>query len=181
MGLEFREAAFQITAKNSQQVRTGMIMNIQTGFQNIPNEKKTYSMMISDTLLIGATGNLTITTASKEASEISYIFKDPAEPSSPKKLKRENPSPAKTKILPTKVRGEDVQVASNEMKRKNHQKQLAAETQQRGLIKYSGVAAPQQEAAVLFKKYESYRKETQLPKQTIGKSLEIYNSRKLQV
>lgn len=166
MGLEFRESAFQITSKCSQKVTQGMVINVQTGFQNIPNDKKKYALMLADTIIVTSAGTLTLTPTSKEASEISYIFKDPVAEPEMKKAKRENPSPNKNKLLPSKIRGEEMPGTSDVMKRTQQQKQLASQVHQRGLMKFSGSTEDKEEQAVVYKKYESYRKETQLSKNT---------------
>jgi len=55
---------------------------------------------------------------------------------------------------------------SADQRRRLHQQQLAAQKQSEGLQRFSGGNGAQQtQAKAIFKRYESYRKETQLPKQ----------------
>lgn len=55
---------------------------------------------------------------------------------------------------------------SADQRRRLHQQQLAAQKQSEGLSRFSGGnGATQTQAKTIFKRVESYRKESQLPKQ----------------
>ena len=63
MGLEFRESSYQLNAKNTKQVKEGMVLNVGMGFNNLdrtkfPNDskKKSYALFIADTVVVQARG-----------------------------------------------------------------------------------------------------------------------------
>jgi nucleosome binding factor SPN SPT16 subunit len=160
MGLEFRESLFQISAKCAQTVEPGMVLNLQTGFQNL-GDKKVYALLLADTLLTTATGVQILTPLSYSASEISYIFKDPTDtPAQPPK-----PRAAATTILPTKPRGEQPQ--STDASRQLLQTKLFTTLQAKGINRFTD-RGEGEEKVLEWKRFEAYRKEVQVPRQTAG-------------
>jgi nucleosome binding factor SPN SPT16 subunit len=76
--------------------------------------------------------------------------------------------PARGAILDKKLRNEkqNQDKQSNEMKRRAHQKQLAEARQNEGLKKFSGKTdGVDKEEKAVFRKFEAYRKDANLPKQ----------------
>ncbi|KAJ3089807.1 FACT complex subunit spt16 [Quaeritorhiza haematococci] len=74
----------------------------------------------------------------------------------------------KTAVLSSKLRGEERDEMSAEQRRRLHQKQLAQSKQAEGMARFgqAGEGVADKSKQVVFKKYESYRKESQLPRET---------------
>jgi len=183
-GIEFRESTYVIKNKNNRELKAGMIINLVLGLQNIEdttatNEKnKVYSLLLSDTIRITHDMAVVLTDAKKDFTEISFFFQSD-EPQDKKEVEvvkdrssRDVSPKVKTAIISAKTRGEENDEMSADQRRRLHQQQLAAQKQSEGLQRFSeGNGAQQTQAKTIFKRYESYRKETQLPKQI--RSLQI--------
>lgn len=75
--MEFREASYNITAKNERAIKPGMTFNVSVGFHNIdlPEDAKhkTFSLLLADTVLITPSGAEVLTDkATKSLGEITY-------------------------------------------------------------------------------------------------------------
>ncbi|KAJ3276374.1 FACT complex subunit spt16 [Terramyces sp. JEL0728] len=164
-GIEFRESNYLLGPKNSKPLKSGMVLNLVIGFQNLENKSsdpknKVYSLLLGDTVQVTDDEPTILTEVDKDLSVISYTFGEEDD--------------EETKIVEvTSKRGAilDSQLRKNESredslnKRAAHQKALAEKRHQEGLARYSGGkdgASEKQE--VTFKKFESYRKETLIPK-----------------
>ncbi|KAJ3213204.1 FACT complex subunit spt16 [Clydaea vesicula] len=173
MGIEFREAAYLLGPKNNRELRDGMIFSVSIGFQNLEvpeatDEKmKNYSLLLIDTVKI--TDDKCVVLTSDVTKETIYIFKDPeaeVADNEKKEEKKAEPPTRKTAILPSKLRGEEKPV-SNELQRKNHQKELAALRNEEGKKRFSAIGEKSgSDEKQVFKKFESYKKESQIPNET---------------
>jgi nucleosome binding factor SPN SPT16 subunit len=105
-GLEFRESAFQLSAKSEQVFRAGMVFNLALGLENLEDKDATdsrgkkYALFLADTLLIKEEGGAEVLTerAPKAWGDISYYLKDdddddegPSKSSSSKGKQRRDP------------------------------------------------------------------------------------------
>ena len=100
IGLEFRESSLRIKAGNPETVKAGMCFNVRIGGEDVVNkvketevnvnELKTFSMLLSDTVIIGeatgadagfaaTTSNLVVTPFSTEWSNVSFDMADAAD------------------------------------------------------------------------------------------------------
>ena len=100
IGLEFRESSLRIKAGNPETVKAGMCFNVRIGVEDVVNkvketevnvnELKTFSMLLSDTVIIGeatgadagfaaTTSNLVVTPFSTEWSNVSFDMADAAD------------------------------------------------------------------------------------------------------
>ncbi|CAO3701202.1 unnamed protein product [Rhizopus stolonifer] len=186
MGIEFREASYVLNAKNTRELKNGMILNVQVGFSDLENPKakdargKNYALMLVDTVRVTNDVPVVLTAdCSKKLNKISYFFdegedkekdeeKENDEKPGSSSTKRES-SIAKSAILRSKFRSEDQEDESKEQKRKEHQKQLFAQKLADGLAKYSESSGNDNgEEKPVFRRFESYRSETRLPRETKG-------------
>ncbi|EIE81524.1 hypothetical protein RO3G_06229 [Rhizopus delemar RA 99-880] len=196
MGIEFREANYVLNAKNTRELKNGMILNIQVGFSDLENPKakdergKVYALMLIDTVRVTNDAPIVLTAdCSKKLNKVSYFFdeaedreKDSEEKSQSTvskpvaTTKREGPV-TKSAILRSKFRSEDQEDESKEQKRKEHQKQLFAHKLAEGLAKYSEASGnDNDEEKRVFRRFESYRSEAKLPRE--AKSLKIVVDKK---
>jgi nucleosome binding factor SPN SPT16 subunit len=182
IGLEFRDSSFLLNAKNERVVPDNATFDITVGFQNLTNEAskdsktKTYSLLLTDTVKIVDGKAEVITEYTKNRSDVSFYFKDESENVKKEVLdlddevrpKREAsgtiPS-TNSKILKSKLRTEtknhDV---TDDTRQKQIQKTLHEKRQREGLQRFSDTSASDPNVRkVVFKKYESYIRETQIP------------------
>lgn len=187
MGIEFREASYVLNAKNTRELKNGMILNVQVGFSDLENPKakdargKNYALMLVDTVRVTNDVPVVLTAdCSKKLNKISYFFdegedkekdeeKENDEKSGSSSSTKRESSIAKSAILRSKFRSEDQEDESKEQKRKEHQKQLFAQKLADGLAKYSESSGNDNgEEKPVFRRFESYRSETRLPRETKG-------------
>eukprot|EP00891_Asterochloris_glomerata_P001119 jgi/Astpho2/1119/Aster-07668 len=83
MGLEFRESANMLNAKNDRKVQAGMVFNVVVGVQGLQtvwNKKTlTYALLVADTVVAqggGAKPEVLTSHAPKGWSDVAYYFKD---------------------------------------------------------------------------------------------------------
>ncbi len=153
---------------------------------------KTYSLSLIDTIRVTNSEPIILTEGNKAKSDISFFFKDDEEEeekkpdlgksssggresksksssaavsSAPKKRKNEDILAGQSKILKTKLRGETKnEDHDQEMIRKETQKKLHEKRQKEGLARFSAsdTINPDENRPV-FKRYESYVRDTQIP------------------
>ncbi|XP_047128886.1 FACT complex subunit SPT16 isoform X1 [Hydra vulgaris] len=122
-GIEFREGSLLLDSKHSQQIKTGMVFNVNIGFTNLKNKlakeeaNKTYSLFLGETVLVNEKEAATVlTTSKKQLKNIGMFLKDPEE------IEDEIvENGIDDRFLPEKKQRE----ISAEDKRKGHQKELA--------------------------------------------------------
>jgi nucleosome binding factor SPN SPT16 subunit len=148
MGLEFRESALAITAKNTREIKAGMVFNICTGFKNLeiqsPKDpkKKIYSIMLADTVKITKDeGSKVLTTSCpKELDKVAYYIEDDVDTKPTKKeTKRETKSSTtKSKSGPQTRRSSSTTAAPElttgrrtRQREKENKKDIAAEEKRR--------------------------------------------------
>ncbi|KAI8987435.1 FACT complex subunit-domain-containing protein [Mycotypha africana] len=196
MGIEFREANYVLNPKNSRELKSGMVLNVQVGFSDLENPKATdsrgqkYALMLIDTVRVTDDVPIVLTAdCSKKLNKISYFFdddedkdamdvdkKNPAATGPAATVKREA-AVTKSAILRSKLRNEDQEEESREQKRREHQKQLFAQKLAEGLARFSESSGQGDgEEKPVFRKFESYRSETKLPREV--RSLKIVIDKK---
>ncbi|KAG9301417.1 hypothetical protein G9A89_018089 [Geosiphon pyriformis] len=167
MGLEFREGNYILSPKNTRELKNGMILNLSLGFQGLVNENPTDEQITNERSAI-------LTDFSKKLDSVSYTFKDETE--SDQEAKKENKRPAKptetkksppkkSAVLRSKFRSEE-QHETPDQRRRQHQRELAAQKQAEGLARFAESDDPQtsQQQAV-FQKFESYKRDSSMPKE----------------
>ncbi|KAJ3295188.1 FACT complex subunit spt16 [Borealophlyctis nickersoniae] len=191
IGLDYRESQYVLSAKNEAELKSGMILNVLIGFQNLEKpggsdaRSKTYIANVNQPLTLYALqlgdivrvtdGAPTLLTESKKAeNDVSFEFKDEdEEPVEKVEVKKERangngkapPAPqGRRTALDKKLRDESERL-SNEQRRREHQKMLARQKQEEGLKRFSnGTGGGPSTEKAAFKKYESYKKEALLPR-----------------
>lgn len=140
MGIEFRESSLLISNKTTAVAKKGMVFNVAIGFSEMKNEQasdaegKIFALFVADTVLVHEEKGAEILTTNKKALKNAMILlKDEGDES-----EEEDEKPSKgdkdkkdemllgrgkrTVMIENKLRTD----ASNEDKRKLHQKELAA-------------------------------------------------------
>ncbi|KAF9205553.1 FACT complex subunit spt16 [Haplosporangium sp. Z 27] len=172
-GLEFRESSYLLNGKNTKELQRDMIFSLAVGFQDIENPKATdekakkYSLLIVDTIRITAEAPQILTVCDTNFSDISFFFQDPAEEEEEPTKKETTTSQraAKSAVLNTKFRSEQEE-ASKDQARKEHQKTLAEQKHAEGLERYGdGGSLKKDNQKSVFRKFESYKRESALPKE----------------
>ncbi|OAQ33302.1 metallopeptidase family M24 protein [Linnemannia elongata AG-77] len=172
-GLEFRESSYLLNSKNTKELQRDMIFSVSVGFQDIDNPKaedeqsKKYSLLLIDTVRVTQESPQLLTVCDTSLSDVSYFFKDPAEDEEEpvKKETGAHTRAAKSAVLNTKFRSE-VDEASKDQSRKEHQKLLADQKHAEGLERYGDAGSLKKDnAKSVFRKFESYKRESALPKE----------------
>ncbi|CDR42361.1 CYFA0S09e01970g1_1 [Cyberlindnera fabianii] len=189
IGLEFRDSSFLLNAKNERSIPEKATFDVTVGFNNLTNtstkdsKSKTYSLLLSDTVKIQDGKAVLLTEYLKNRSDVSFYFKDETEDVKKEvddlnddvKPKREpSASTVNSKILKSKLRTETKNHDENDdTRQKQIQKELHEKRQREGLQRFSDtVSTDADERKVVFKKYESYVRETQIP--SMVKDLRIH-------
>lgn len=188
MGIEFRDSTFVLNSKNERKLQNGQIISLTLGFSNLANDKalnpklKQYSLILTDTFKVSESEPILLTTYPKARSETSFYFKDDeptavkTENGGDKKLKSEKnikteknlaANEANSKILKSKLRHESsgADDSNNTEKiRQEIQSKLHEKRQHEGLARFSKADATDAlDFKPVFKKYESYVRESQIP------------------
>jgi nucleosome binding factor SPN SPT16 subunit len=177
IGIELKDSSFVLSGKNTRTLKDGMTLSVTTSFSDIINDKsqdsrsKNYSLLLTDTVRVPSrSGPVAVFTkdAASDMDSVEFYFKDEEEPT-PKKEKAKKPvsSIATSNIKSSRLRGADRKDAAKEeveARRRENQKQLAMRKQKEGLEKYTESTAGQNGVAQKqFKKFESYKRDNQLP------------------
>ncbi|ODV93662.1 hypothetical protein PACTADRAFT_18304 [Pachysolen tannophilus NRRL Y-2460] len=196
MGLDYKDSTLILNSKNERVLHEDSIININIGFQNLKDkENNVYSLLISDTVKVTKSEPILLTDLPKNRSEISFYFKDDNEDvkrevkdedklpnGKPKKISDRVKSEINTnsKILKSKLRTETKNHDEDQEKIKRElQKQLLEKRRKEGLAKYSkSDAIGDVETKAVFKRYESYLRESQIPSNV--KDLKIHIDSKTQ-
>lgn len=170
-GIEFRDVSLLLNEKNQQVLRNGMTLNVVIGFQDITNSEaqdnksKVYSILLIDTIKVTSGPPIVYTESPKNRGDVSYYFKEEEDA---KPVKPEPKKPVKSAILKSKLRGETKsQDDDPELKRKSYQKVLHDKLQKDGLERFANESSGANDGPkTIFKRYESYKHISQLPKAT---------------
>lgn len=191
MGLEFRDNSLVIGPKCTAALRKGMVFNLNVGLSGLKNDKpadkesKIVALFIGDTVLVNDEENqASILTQSKKKVKNIGIFLKEDDSSEESEVETKNNSQSKktealenrgkrTAVLENKLRSEN----SSEEKRKQHQKELAVQLNEKAkerLSKQSGG----KEAEKVRKSTVSYKSVSQMPREPEVKDLKLYVDRK---
>lgn len=177
IGTENKDNTLLLSGKNTRTLKDGMTLVVSTTLSNLenPNAKdkrsKTYSLALVDTVRVGPTEAAVFTKdAPSDFGDISFFFNDEEEEETKKKPKSkpERPAIAASNITSTRTRQERQKNdnAEKEEMRRQHQKELHEKKQQAGLETYGADAKSLNGTEEKkFKKFESYKRDTQLPPQ----------------
>ncbi|KAI8911514.1 FACT complex subunit-domain-containing protein [Gorgonomyces haynaldii] len=165
IGIEFRESQFLLAAKNDRVLKAGQVLNVTMGFQKLSIKSndprgQVYALFLGDLIQVTDGEPIFLTDVSRNIANNTFDINDADDVS-------EEEKPNRTAILDKKTRHGDSfkEKQQNEAKRREHQKKLAAERQAEGLRRFSGETdGKSEQVEQVFRKFESYRKDTQMPK-----------------
>lgn len=179
IGFETRDTTLLINAKNTRQLKDGMTLSLAPGFTEIENPKsqdkksKTYALLLLDTIRVRSkqedAANFT-NGASTDIGAVGFYFKEEAEeaPAQKQKAKKDPKvgAVATSNVVKGARRPERAKPTDDgsEARRREHQKELAEKKQKAGLATYSEATGDANGVAEKkFKRFESYKRDNQLP------------------
>jgi len=187
MGIEFRDATYLLSGKNTRVLKKDMLFNLSLGFSGIGDSK--YALHLVDTVQVDSDKSVPLTEGCKSVKDTLFFLtsdsdaeaeeeaggKDKATSSKPAKKPPTKPihngSPAKMKSVGGKqLRNQNRRAVQDEVHQSQlaklieHQKELANRLQEQGLAKFSenGAAVGGKEGKG-WKKFQSYKGEFALP------------------
>ncbi len=182
MGIEFRESSIIIGPKCNAIVKKGMVFNVYVGLSPLTNkdatdrEGKTYALFIGDTVIVNENEATVLTQSKKKIKNIGIFVKDDDDEEDDDDDQNDQEKPQeivgrgkRTTVLDSKLRSEH----STEEKRKQHQKELAIQLNERAkerLDKQGDV----KEAEKTRKNMVSYKSVNQMPREPEVKDLKLY-------
>ncbi|KAG5645879.1 hypothetical protein DXG03_005026 [Asterophora parasitica] len=193
MGIEFRDSAYVLSAKNGRGLKTDMIVNLGLGFSELVDSSgKKYALHLVDTIRVGADKSSLLTEGTKSSKDTLFFLTPESEEEKPKKSERKAPassrahgSPQKktagTKVLRNQTRRavQDEVHMTAAARLAEHQRELHERLQTEGVQRYSeeGAGTGGKEGKG-WKKFQSYKGEGALPPEV--ERLRIYVDRKAQ-
>ncbi|CDO70740.1 hypothetical protein BN946_scf184798.g55, partial [Trametes cinnabarina] len=197
MGMEFRDASYLISPKNSRKLHTNMTFNLVLGFTGLEEGGKKYALQLVDTVVVGADKATCLTTGVKALKDTMFFLnQDEDEGQSSKAPAKKlpaakngangNASPVKNKTAGGKVlRNKTRSAAQAELvhsmaaKIAEHQRELHSRLHQEGLARFSegggGIGGKEGKG---WKRFQSYKGEAGLPREV--ENLRIFVDRKAQ-
>lgn len=187
IGIELRDSNFVLNGKNSRTLKDGMTLSITTSLSDLTNDKPqdkkgaNYSLLLVDTIRVPPASRETAVftkSAPTDLDSIEFYFKDEEEV---KPKKKEEKKPGRSAVATSNIKSSrlrnanrgDNQKEEEDARRKGHQKELAQRKQREGLEKYNeAIGGDDGENEKKFKKFESYRRDEQLPPR--AKDLVVY-------
>ncbi|KAJ2557067.1 FACT complex subunit spt16 [Coemansia sp. RSA 1933] len=178
-GIEINDGVNVLKRGNIETLKANMAVVLRLGLENMKNEKasdkqsKNYSYQLMDTVIIneGRAAEV-VTECSREPNDVSFFFNDEEPAAEAKRApKRENgsseqrPATRKSAILPSKFRSEEEEEESSTRKRREHQKELLNRLIAEGRRRFAGDEGEAGEERREVKKFESYKRETALPRE----------------
>lgn len=174
MGLEFKESAYVLSAKNSRVLRSNMVLNLSIGFQDVNDDKSgLFTIHIADTVKVGQERGVCLTDVAKESKDCLFFFQQDEPKPKPKAKAAPQPSPKKVptkvvggKVLRTATRSGGGAEVSQTTRTKiyPHQVELHAKRQSEGLARFeSGGGGEADGRGKEWKRFISYKGEGALP------------------
>ncbi|OQO00936.1 FACT complex subunit spt16 [Cryoendolithus antarcticus] len=182
IGIEGVDSTMVLNGKNGRILKDGMTLVVTTGFSDVenpnPQDKKKdakYSLMLSDTIRINASevgsGEPFVFTkkAGSDMDSAAFFFNDDEEEEKKPAKAKKDPrvgAVASSNITKTRLRGQGGQSANEEKEaaRREHQRELHQKKHNDGLANYAeGHAALNGTEEKKFKRFESYKYDTQIP------------------
>ncbi|KAG6833476.1 hypothetical protein H0H87_006048 [Tephrocybe sp. NHM501043] len=177
MGIEFRDSAYVLSAKNGRSLKTDMILNLVLGFSDLVDSTgKKYSLHLVDTIRVGADKSALITEGTKSTKDTLFFLTPESDEEKPQKERkppvtsRANGSPQKktagTKVLRNQTRraAQDEVHTTAAARLAEHQRELHEKIQAEGIQRYveDGGGSGGKEGKG-WKKFQSYKGEGALP------------------
>ena len=152
-GIEYRDSAFSLNAKNETKIQAGMVFNLCIGLQNLESGAgegssmpASYALQLADTVLVAAERNEILTKACPSAwSQVAWNFADNDDDA---KDKTEWQAPKSNVILDDKLRGKDTEDAQAVAQRKARQEELLQKTNEETLARLTAQARKLDQKAI---------------------------------
>jgi len=153
-GIEFREPAHQLNAKNERKIQEGMVFNLCIGLQNLKSGADaesvmppTYALQLADTVLVAAERNEVLTKACSMAwSDVAYYMNDGNDGED--KDKAEWQAPKSNVLLEDKLRAKDTEDAQAVAQRKVRQEELLQKANEETLARLTAQARKMDQKAI---------------------------------
>ncbi|KAG6849338.1 hypothetical protein H0H93_009304 [Arthromyces matolae] len=191
MGIEFRDSAYVLSAKNGRSLQKDMIFNLGLGFSDlVDNTGKKYSLHIVDTIRVDLDKSTLLTEGMRSTKDTLFFLTPESEDDRPQERKpstksRANGSPQKktagTKVLRNQTRRavQDEVHTSAVARLADHQRELHEKIQSDGIKRYvEGGGGSGGKEGKGWKKFQSYKGEGALPAEV--EKLRIFVDRKAQ-
>ncbi|BEJ13264.1 hypothetical protein CspHIS471_0304380 [Cutaneotrichosporon sp. HIS471] len=181
-GLEYRDSSFLLAPKNERKLETNMTLVISLGLQDLPDKNGNYSLLLSDTVQVGPNAGTSLTEGCVKLRDVVMELDDEDEPEPEPKPKPKaaaakpkksvsngtTKSPAKTRgagtVKATRGAQREQVESTTEQRIKIHQQELHAQRKAAGLKKWAnGGKGNDEGSGKVIKKFESYKREEQLP------------------
>jgi len=177
-GIELKDSNLLLSGANKKTLKDGMTLVITTSLDGLTNDKPqdkkgaNYSLLLIDTIRVTRGESVVFTKESAtDLDSIEFYFKeDEEEEVKPKHEKAKKPGSSaivQSNIKSSRLRGAnrtDNAKEEEEQRRREHQKELQKKKQEEGLAKYSEATGDiNGESEKKFKKFESYKRDNQLP------------------
>jgi len=177
IGIELRDSNMVLNGKNTKTLKDGMTLSVMTSLADLTNDKPQdkrgahYTLVLIDTVRVTRGDPVVFTKdALTDLDSIEFYFKDDEDEVKPKQEKAKKPGASAivtSNIKAARLRNanrQDNAKEEEEARRREHQKELAAKKQREGLEKYAeATGAMNGDHEKKFKKFESYKRDTQLP------------------
>ncbi|KAG5341046.1 hypothetical protein C0989_011905 [Termitomyces sp. Mn162] len=192
MGIEFRDSAYVLSAKNGRSLKTDMIFNLGLGFSDLVDSTgKKYSLHLVDTIRVGTNKSVLLTEGTRLTKDTLFFLTPESDEEKPQKERkppatsRMNGSPQKktagTKVLRNQTRRavQDEVHTSAAARLTEHQRELHEKLQTEGIHRYvEGGGGSGGKEGKGWKRFQSYKGEAALPNEV--DRLRIFIDRKAQ-
>lgn len=181
IGIDFRDSNGILNAKNNRVFKENSVVNLVLGFNNLnDSEKGKYALLLSDTVRITGSEPIILTDSPKLKKEIAFYFDDikkvkeeikqEGKSNDNSSIKKEQPNIktenyGNTRVLKAKRRSEQNNSEEGQAQiQKEIQSELHSKRQKEGLERFNPEDAKDgSEQRAVFKRYESYVRESQIP------------------
>ncbi|KAJ2160006.1 FACT complex subunit spt16, partial [Coemansia sp. RSA 562] len=185
-GFELSDSVNVLAAGNKRKLEAGMAVVARVQLEGLTNAKatdaraRTYAYQLADTVVVGAEGAAVAASCIKKPNDVSFFFNDDDEPAKaePTRAKAASAGSAKARggaarapttrtsaILPSKFRSDEREDESSVRQRREHQKELLSRLQADGQRRFAGEAGTDGEEARTVRRFESYKRETAIPRE----------------
>ncbi|KAJ1849454.1 FACT complex subunit spt16 [Coemansia sp. RSA 2708] len=175
-GLELRDGVNVLAAGCTRRLAAGMVVVARVGLENLANAKaadaraRTYAYQLADTVVVREGGAEAAAACSAEPNDVSFFFNDeePAAKAAAAAAPREAraaPATRTSAILPSRFRSDEREDESGARQQREHQKELLARLQADGRRRFAGDEGTDGEEARPVRRFESYKRETALPRE----------------
>ncbi|RXW24869.1 hypothetical protein EST38_g943 [Candolleomyces aberdarensis] len=191
MGMEFRDATYVLSPKNSRALKANMTLNLGLGFSDLTDSNgQKYALHLVDTVRIDTNKAVLLTDGVKHSKETLFFLdsasgEDDVKAKKPPARPKANGSPAKAKAVGGKILRNPRRAAQDDVHQTaatrliEHQKEIHQRLQEDGLARFSegggGIAGKEGKG---WKKFQSYKGEGALPDEV--EKLRIFVDRKAQ-